>query len=137
MRPYRIPGWHFWLFLGLLVTLFGAAGCTPVRAVPEPEPITPRMLTAPGAIVGASPANFSWSPAGAQLLYVAPLDGTATGQQVLWRYAAGTGATAMLLNPAEHADNIDVTSAQWSPQGDRLLLSGDEALWLLDLGRAN
>ena len=91
------------------------------------------MLVQPGAMVGASPANFDWSPTGAQLLYVAPVDNEAGGQQVLWRYDAGTGETAMVLNPSEHEDNIDVTSAQWSPQGDRLLVTGDTALWLLDL----
>ena len=90
------------------------------------------MLVEPGAIVGASPANFNWSPTGAQLLYVAPLDYDPAGQQVLWRYDAATGET-MLLNPAEHPGAIDITSAQWSPQGDRLLLTGDDALWLLDL----
>ncbi len=36
--------------------------------------------------------------------------------------------------PPKSPGNIDVTSAQWSPSGDRLLLTGDEALWLLDVG---
>ena len=128
MRPY--------LLLALLLTLFASAACMPVQPIPQPgatAPITPRMLIAPGALVGANPTAFNWSPAGAQLLYAAPVDNQAGGQPVLWRCDPRTGATVMLLNPAEHADNIDVTSAQWSPQGDRLLLTGDTALWLLDL----
>ncbi len=52
---------------------------------------------------------------------------------MLWLYDAATGDTKVLLDPSKSPDNIDVTSAQWSPQGDRLLLTGDTALWLLDL----
>ena len=43
---------------------------------------------------------------------------------MLWLYDAATGDKKVLLDPAKSPDNIDVTSAQWSPQGDRLLLDG-------------
>ncbi len=91
--------------------------------------LTARMLTAPNALAGPSPSSFNWSPVGAMLTYVESLD----GQDVLWLYDAATGAKKVLLDPAMSPGNIDVTSAQWSPQGDRLLLTGDEALWLLDV----
>ena len=91
--------------------------------------LTARMLTAPNALAGPSPSSFNWSPVGAMLTYVESLD----GQDVLWLYDAATGAKKVLLDPAVSPGNIDVTSAQWSPQGDRLLLAGDEALWLLDV----
>ena len=87
------------------------------------------MLTAPNALVGPSPSSFNWSPVGAALAYVEPQD----DQDVLWLYDAATGDKKVLLDPAKSPGNIDVTSAQWSPQGDRLLLAGDEALWLLDV----
>ena len=91
--------------------------------------LTARMLTAPNALVGPSPSSFNWSPAGATLAYVEPQD----GQDMLWLYDATSGDKKVLLDPAKSPGNIDVTSAQWSPQGDRLLLTGDEALWLLDV----
>ena len=91
--------------------------------------LTARMLTAPNALVGTSPSSFNWSPAGATLAYVEPQD----GQDLLWLYDATSGDKKVLLDPGKSPGNIDVTSAQWSPQGDRLLLTGDEALWLLDV----
>ena len=54
-------------------------------------------------------------------------------QDVLWLYDAATGDKKVLLDPAQSPGNIDVTSAQWSPSGDRMLLTGDEALWLLEV----
>ena len=80
--------------------------------------LTARMLTAPNALVGPSPSSFNWSPVGATLAYVEPQD----GQDMLWLYDAATGDKKVLLDPAKSPGNIDVTSAQWSPQGDRLLL---------------
>ncbi len=87
------------------------------------------MLTAPDALAGPSPSSFNWSPVGAMLAYVEAQD----GHDVLWLYDAASGEKRVLLNPAEHEGDIDVTSAQWSPQGDRLLLMGGDALWLLDV----
>ena len=100
---------------------------------PNPEQsateLTARMLTAPNALVGPSPSSFNWSPAAATLAYVEPLD----GPDMLWLYDATSGDKKVLLDPTKIPGNIDVTSAQWSPLGDRLLLAGDEALWLLDV----
>lgn len=98
---------------------------------PPREPITARMLVEPGALVGPGPSSFAWSPTGARLAYVAPIaDG---GADVLWLYDPTTGSKRVLLDPSGQAGNIDVTSAQWSPQGDTILLSGANALWLLDV----
>lgn len=100
---------------------------------PSPEQgaadLTARMLTALGALAGPSPSNFNWSPVGAELVYVEPQD----DQDVLWLYDAVSGENKVLLDPSKSPGNIDVTTAQWSPQGDRLLLTGDQALWLLDV----
>ncbi|MEZ4768045.1 MAG: DPP IV N-terminal domain-containing protein [Caldilineales bacterium] len=90
--------------------------------------MTPRELTAPGALAGPSPSGFNWSPVGAELAYVGPQD----GQDILWLYDAASGEKRLLLDPAGSPGNIDVTSAQWSPDGNRLLLTGDESPWLLD-----
>ena len=107
-------------------------GASYSRGAAEPDegaaPITPRMLVSAGALMGPSPSSFSWSPTGAVLAYVEPVD----GQDVLWRFDASSGEKAVLLDPAESPGEIDVTSAQWAPQGDRLLLAGTDGLWLLD-----
>jgi dipeptidyl-peptidase-4 len=92
-------------------------------------PITPRQLVAPGALMGSGPSSFAWSPAGATLVYVEPQD----DQDALWAYDPSTGDKRILLAPGDNPDQIDLTSAQWSPLGDSLLLSGGASLWLLDL----
>ena len=116
----------------LLFSATGLGGCVmiPAAAPPgqSPSGFSARMLTAPYALMGPGPSSFSWSPVGAALAYVEPQD----GQDLLWLYDAVTGDKRVVLDPAKSPGNIDVTSAQWSPQGDRLLLAGDEALWLLD-----
>ena len=87
------------------------------------------MLTAPGALMGPGPSSFNWNPVDATLAYVEPKD----GQNLLWLYDAATAGKKVLLDPSTSPDTtIDLTSAQWSPRGDRLLLAGAKSLWLLD-----
>jgi dipeptidyl-peptidase-4 len=90
--------------------------------------ITARQLVAPGALMGSGPSSFAWSPTGASLVYVEPQD----DQDVLWIYDPGTGDKRILLAPADHPDQLNLTSAQWSPQGNTLLLPSGAALYLLD-----
>lgn len=125
--------YHKRLSIVLLLILVLVAGS--VRPSPAQAPgqggdgITARMLIAPRALMGPGPSNFNWNPVGATLAYVEPKD----GQDLLWLYDAATAGKKVLLDPSTSADaTIDLTSAQWSPQGDRLLLAGAESLWLLD-----
>ena len=131
------------LVLSLCLVVFVATACASTPAVkpmvpstPEPAapeqaaaPLTARMLAAPHALAGPSPSSFNWSPMGALLTYVQSQD----GQTTLWLYDPATGERSALLTPAKAPGNIDASSAQWSPGGERLLLTGDEALWLLDV----
>ena len=101
-----------------------------VEGLPQESAVlTARMLVGPNALMGPVPSNFNWSPLGAKLTYVEPVD----GQDMLWLYDAASGEKRVLLNPSEQAGNIDISSAQWSPNGARLLLTGEDALWLLDV----
>ena len=93
----------------------------------ESRMLTARMLVEPDALMGPVPSSFNWSPVGAKLTYVEPVD----GQDMLWLYDAARGEKRVLFDPSEHPGNIDISSAQWSPNGARLLLTGDNALWLL------
>jgi dipeptidyl-peptidase-4 len=91
--------------------------------------ITARMLVAPNALVGPGPSSLNWSPIGATLAYVEPKD----DQNVLWLYEAATSDRRVLLDPTGLTDTINLNSALWSPDGDTMLLSGEKALWLLDV----
>jgi dipeptidyl-peptidase-4 len=113
----------------ILLSLSSCQGVTPTPASEQSSgEITARMLVAPGALMGPVPSGFNWSPSGALIAYVEPQD----DQDVLWAYDAASGEKRVLLDPGENPDGIDLTSAQWSPQGDLLLFSGSSALWLLE-----
>jgi dipeptidyl-peptidase-4 len=130
----RASGPFFRLLFSLLVialmVLAGLGGCGGESSAPEQgDGITARMLVAPDALAGPGLSSLNWSPQGAELAYVESQD----GGDVLWLYDASSGDKRVLLDPADHPDNIDVTSAQWSPQGDTVLLAGDSSLWVLDV----
>ncbi len=139
------------LLLGMFLSLLLSAACdsapqavfTPTAMLEEETPpvanvedlpqesaaLTARMLVGPNALMGPVPSSFNWSPVGAKLTYVEPVN----GQDMLWLYDATSGEKQLLLDPSDHPGIIDVTSAQWSPNGARLLLAGEDALWLLDV----
>lgn len=93
------------------------------------QSITPRQLVAAGALMGAGPSSFAWSPTGATLVYVAPQD----GQDALWIYDPLSDEKRILLGPGNLPDQVDLISTQWSPNGENLLLSGGTSLWLLNI----
>ncbi len=106
-----------------------ASGATVASGPASPTPITPRELVQPGALMGEGPSGFAWDPKGAVLAYVAP---TADGDDVLRTYDAATGARRILLDPGANPGAIDLTSAQWSPKGDSILLTAGDGLRLVD-----
>jgi dipeptidyl-peptidase 4 len=123
--------YHKVLFLIIVLCLVAAGvwGVLPANAVKANKQITPRQLIQPGALMGSGPSAFAWSPSGALLVYVEPQD----GQDALWLYDAASGEKQVLFAPANNPDGIDLTLAQWSPQGHTLLLPGMDALWLLEV----
>lgn len=134
----RISKW-----LALVILSLALAGCstasptptelaTPENSIASPEPgggmISARMLVAPDALMGPGPTSFNWSPSGAVLAYLEPRP----GGDVLMAIQAASGEKRVLLDPGDNPDGIDLSSAQWAPQGGRILLAGSSALWLLD-----
>jgi dipeptidyl-peptidase 4 len=113
-----------------LLILSCLGGCGKEAPAPVSGGITARMLVEPGALMGPGPENLNWSHQGARLTYT----DSQGGEDVLFLYDAATGEKRILLDPASQLDNIDIASAQWSPRDDALLLSGDDSLWLLDVG---
>ena len=126
-RTVKAP---FALLIILTVVLFCLGGCGEGAPEPASVGITARELVEPNALVGDGPENLNWSPQGARLAYTDSQD----GEDVLWLYDASSGEKSVLLDPSSQTDNIDVTSAQWSQQGDAILLAGDDFLWLLRVG---
>ena len=87
------------------------------------------MLVAPNALMGPGPSGFNWSPSGARLAYIEPGD----DGDALMVFDPSTGDKQNLLDPSDNTDQIDLSTAQWSPQGDTLLMSGATSLWLLNV----
>ena len=114
-----------YVLIGLCLVVVGLGTATYKKSRGE---ITPRQLVEPGALMGSGPSGFAWSPLGATLVYVEPLD----GRDALWLYEPASDARRILLDPGENPDQIDLYSAQWSPQGDMILLPGGTGLWLLN-----
>ncbi|MHB8896147.1 MAG: DPP IV N-terminal domain-containing protein [Candidatus Geothermincolia bacterium] len=122
-----------WMLLALLICaacLPGCGGGGGPAAGPVSGGLTARQLEEPNALVGPGPSNLIWSPKGTQLAYASP-QGSGL---VLSLYDASDGSNRVILDPAGHPDNIDVTTAQWSPRGDSILLVGEKSLWLLQVG---
>jgi hypothetical protein len=93
----------------ILVFLLPLLGCGDDSESNPPvptEPITARMLVEPGALAGPGPSSFAWSPTGASLAYVAPVEDG--GADVLWLYEATTGTRRVLPDPSGQDDSIDV-----------------------------
>jgi len=126
----RFLGMPFVLLVTWIAVLSFLGGCGDGDPSHQPGRITARMLVEPGALVGPGPENLDWNPRGAELAFTETQD----GETVLWLYHASTGDRRVLFDPRGRPDNIDVTSAQWSPRGDAMLLAGDDYLWLLQVG---
>lgn len=92
------------------------------------QPFTAKQVTAPNALAGPAPMNFAWSPSGSVLLYDKPAGNSA----ILVLHDAATGHERTLFDPRSRKEPIDITSAQWSPTGEFLLLSGGNSLWVLN-----
>lgn len=116
----------------LALVLIALVGSGSINAAQPPqqnsEQITARMLVQPNALMGPSPNSFAWSPNGATLAYVDTQD----GHDVLFAYDAATKTKRVLLDPGANPNQIDLTSTEWSPQGDKILFNGATSLWLLD-----
>lgn len=127
--------------LGVIAIVLAVAlltvACTPVRPLSSDspsaptaaaDPLTPRMLTAPGALSGPAPSSFAWSPTGALLAYVAKR----AGEDALILYDAAVDEERVLFTQSGLPDGLDLASIQWAPQGDALLFGGD-SLWVVNL----
>jgi dipeptidyl-peptidase-4 len=122
----------------LAAACFSGCGAAGTAAGPSGG-ITARQLTGPNALVGPGPSGINWSPSGAELTYV-----EARGDSNILYLRGPSGEKQVLLDPSTQPDNIDPTTAQWSPDTPAasgtggasrgtILLVGDTSLWLLDV----
>lgn len=83
----------------------------------------------PSGIITPGISNLSWRPGGKQLTYVRPAAGKPA---TLCAYDLESHAEAVLFDPAGRKEGVGLSSYQWSPRGDAILLEGENDLWLLN-----
>jgi dipeptidyl-peptidase-4 len=85
-----------------------------------------------GSIAAPGISALSWSPTGKQLAFVRPPLPGKPGGPTLCAYDLERHTETVLFDPSQHKESLDLSSYQWSPHGDRILLEGENDLWLLN-----
>jgi dipeptidyl-peptidase-4 len=76
-----------------------------------------------------------WHPSGRQVTYLRPRGDGTRSTNILCAYDVYDGKEAVLFEPpagTNHA-RLSLSSYQWSPRGDSILVSGDRDLWLVPI----
>ena len=118
----------------LTVALFLAALCLPssLAAQAGKKRLTPELVTHPDRLVSGGIFRVTWRPSSGQ---VALLRREGSGREAplkLMLYDTSTGKEQEVPEPAGKP-KVNLSSYQWSPQGDKLLVEGGSDLWLMDL----
>jgi dipeptidyl-peptidase-4 len=119
-------------FLGFfLVCLPALHAQTGARPLTLQDVIHPRSIFTPGI------STLSWRPGAGQLTYVRPASAK-TFASTLCSYDSASHSESVLFDPNSNSaagkEKFDLTSYQWSPRGDAILLEGEKDLWLLTPG---
>ena len=100
--------------------------------------LTVDLVTHEGALVARSISRVAWRPPGNQVAYIRPRTGPDAesdkkAESTLFLYDVDTRKERALLRSAAENEKLSLSSYQWSPKGDALLLEGQGDLWLLDV----
>jgi dipeptidyl-peptidase-4 len=95
-------------------------------------PLTLQDIIHPTSIVAPGISALSWRPGGKQLTFIRPSSRENGGVPTLCAYDLASRTEIILFNPADRKEKLDLSSYQWSPRGDAILLDGESDLWLFD-----
>src|SRR5579859_4435292 len=104
-----------------------------VQGQGQKKPLTIDLVTREGAIVSRSISNLEWRPGGREISYIRRQGSGKSANSTLWAYDIATKKERRLIGSGGETDKLNLTSYQWSPKGDALLLQGGNDLWLLDI----
>ena len=93
------------------------------------KPLTIQDVIHPAGIVAPGISAFNWRPGGKQLTFIRP--GNA-GASTLSAYDLASHVESVLFNPSDRKEKLNLSSYQWSPRGDAILLEGEKDLYLLN-----
>ena len=106
------------------VTLYGQGG---------KKRLTAELVAHPQSLVGLGIEQVAWRPGSEEVSYIRRQGAGATAVTTLWIRDASSGRERELLRDTGGDLKLSLTSYQWSPKGDALLLTGEHDLWLLDV----
>ncbi len=94
--------------------------------------LTVETAVKPGTLVATGISRVKWRPGGDEFSFIRQ-QGSGKGTKATLRiYNIQTQKESLLLEPGDEKEKLDLSSYQWSPKGDALLLAGENDLWLVD-----
>ncbi len=121
MKPATI--FRLGIFLLCLPSLHAQTGTKPLTLQ---DVIHPESILAPGI------SALSWRPGGKQLTFIRPPAQEKGSVSTLCAYDLASHTETVLYRPTVGKEKLDLSSYQWSPRGDAILIEGENDLWLLD-----
>lgn len=115
------------LFLLLLFSLWAVSEGS---SATEKKPLTLDLATRDGALVGKSLSAVQWHPSGKLITYLRPESNGEKEPTKLYAYDIILQQEKILLDISANQEKLSLSSYQWSPRGDALLLEGANDFWL-------
>jgi dipeptidyl-peptidase-4 len=109
-----------------------ASAARPDNAQSGKKPLRLYDVIHPDSVVAPGITALSWRPGGKQLTFISPGSRGKSGGPTLRAYDLESHAETILFDPAVAKEKLGLSSYQWSPRGDAILLEGGNDLWLLD-----
>ena len=110
----------------------GPSAAGPYDAQSGKKLLTLQEVIHPDSVVARGITALNWRPGGKQLTFVRPSLRGREGVATLCAYDLESRTEAVLFHPADDQKKLNLSSYQWSPRGDAILLEGENDLWLLD-----
>ena len=111
----------------------GPSAARPYSAPSGKKPLTLEDVIHPSRVIAPGISALSWRPGGKQLTFIRLSPGeNKGGGPTLCAYDLESHTETVLFNPSAQKEKLDLSSYQWSPRGDAILLEGESDLWLLD-----
>jgi len=95
--------------------------------------LTPELIAREGALISPGISNLRWRPGSEQLSYTRREGSGKDAVTGLWLYDIAEKNARLLMDSTGENRKLNLGSYRWSPQGNALLLEGDNDLWLFDL----
>jgi len=95
--------------------------------------LTVELVTHPENLVSPGIQHVAWRPGSDQISYIRRQGSGPGAVTALWIYDVASGNERELLRDTRGDLKLTLSSYQWSPRGDALLLEGQNDLWLLDV----